>query len=320
MSQKNIIFASELFEIISQKPFTTMEKINNGHYIQREITPLSDKDCFYVVDRHKTDFTYPLHCHGEYELNFIAHGKGLRRIVGDSVETTGEYDLVLIATPDLEHVWEQGDCTSEDIREITIQFSPHFFDSLIDTNQFARVKAMLEKARNGLCFPVTAIMKVYSLIDTLPETKGFCAVTQFLTMLYELSFFTDSAHALSTSSFAKVNLQANSRRVQKVQQYINEHYQEEIHLGKLSDLVGMTPTAFSRFFRQRTGRRLSDYVIDIRLGHASRMLIDTTMSVAEICYDCGFNNLSNFNRIFKRKKNCSPTEFREMYFKKKVII
>lgn len=320
MSQKNIIFASELFEIISQKPFTTMEKINNGHYIQREITPLSDKDCFYVVDRHKTDFTYPLHCHGEYELNFIAHGKGLRRIVGDSVETTGEYDLVLIATPDLEHVWEQGDCTSEDIREITIQFSPHFFDSLIDTNQFARVKAMLEKARNGLCFPVTAIMKVYSLIDTLPEAKGFNAVTQFLTMLYELSFFTDSARALSTSSFAKVNLQANSRRVQKVQQYINEHYQEEIHLGKLSDLVGMTPTAFSRFFRQRTGRRLSDYVIDIRLGHASRMLIDTTMSVAEICYDCGFNNLSNFNRIFKRKKNCSTTEFREMYFKKKVII
>lgn len=297
-----------------------MEKINNGHYIQREITPLSDKDCFYVVDRHKTDFTYPLHCHGEYELNFIAHGKGLRRIVGDSVETTGEYDLVLIATPDLEHVWEQGDCASEDIREITIQFSPHFFDSLIDTNQFARVKAMLEKARNGLCFPVTAIMKVYSLIDTLPEAKGFNAVTQFLTMLYELSFFTDSARALSTSSFAKVNLQANSRRVQKVQQYINEHYQEEIHLGKLSDLVGMTPTAFSRFFRQRTGRRLSDYVIDIRLGHASRMLIDTTMSVAEICYDCGFNNLSNFNRIFKRKKNCSTTEFREMYFKKKVII
>ena len=287
-----------------------MEKNSNGHYIQREITPLSDKDCFYVVDRHKTDFTYPLHCHGEYELNFIAHGKGLRRIVGDSVETIGEYDLVLIATPDLEHVWEQGDCTSDDIREITIQFSPHFFDSLIDTNQFARVKAMLEKARNGLCFPVTAIMKVYSLIDTLPETKGFCAVTQFLTMLYELSFFTDSARALSTSSFAKVNLQANSRRVQKVQQYINEHYQEEIHLNKLSDLVGMTPTAFSRFFRQRTGRRLSDYVIDIRLGHASRMLIDTTMSVAEICYDCGFNNLSNFNRIFKRKKNCSPTEFR----------
>lgn len=299
---------------------STTDKSNTDYHILREITPLSDKDCFYIVDRHKKEFTYPLHCHGEYELNFIEHGNGLRRIVGDSVETVGEYDLVLISTTELEHVWEQGDCTSEDIREITIQFDPHFFDSLIDTNQFDRVKAMLDKGRNGLCFPINAIMKVYFLLDNLPESKGFYAVTQFLTLLYELSFFTDEACELSSSSFAKVNLQANSRRVLKVQQYIDEHFQDEIHLNQLASIVGMTPTAFSRFFKQRTGKKLSDYVIDIRLGHASRLLVDTTMSVAEICYDCGFNNLSNFNRIFKRKKNCSPSEFRETYFKKKVII
>lgn len=299
---------------------STTDKSNTDYHILREITPLSDKDCFYIVDRHKKEFTYPLHCHGEYELNFIEHGNGLRRIVGDSVETVGEYDLVLISTTELEHVWEQGDCTSEDIREITIQFDPHFFDSLIDTNQFDSVKAMLDKGRNGLCFPINAIMKVYFLLDNLPESKGFYAVTQFLTLLYELSFFTDEARKLSSSSFAKVNLQANSRRVLKVQQYIDEHFQDEIHLNQLASIVGMTPTAFSRFFKQRTGKKLSDYVIDIRLGHASRLLVDTTMSVAEICYDCGFNNLSNFNRIFKRKKNCSPSEFRETYFKKKVII
>lgn len=299
---------------------STTDKSNTDYHILREITPLSDKDCFYIVDRHKKEFTYPLHCHGEYELNFIEHGNGLRRIVGDSVETVGEYDLVLISTTELEHVWEQGDCTSEDIREITIQFDPHFFDSLIDTNQFDRVKAMLDKGRNGLCFPINAIMKVYFLLDNLPESKGFYAVTQFLALLYELSFFTDEACELSSSSFAKVNLQANSRRVLKVQQYISEHFQDEIHLNQLASIVGMTPTAFSRFFKQRTGKKLSDYVIDIRLGHASRLLVDTTMSVAEICYDCGFNNLSNFNRIFKRKKNCSPSEFRETYFKKKVII
>ena len=297
-----------------------MEKNNNEYHILREITPLSEKDCFYIADRHKTEFTYPMHCHGEYELNFIEHGAGLRRIVGDSVETTKDYDLVLIATSELEHVWEQGECKSEDIREITIQFAPHFFDSLIDTNQFDRVRSMLDKARNGLCFPLDAIMKIYFLIDTLPEAKGFYAVTQFLTMLYELSFFTDEARELSSSSFAKVTQQANSRRVLKVQQYISEHYRDEIHLNTLSDMVGMAPTAFSRFFKQRTGKKLSDYITDIRLGHAARLLVDTTMSVAEICYDCGFNNLSNFNRIFKRKKSCPPTEFRETYFKKKVII
>ena len=179
---------------------------------------------------------------------------------------------------------------------------------------------MLSKAQNGLSFPIAAIMKVYALLDSLPEAKGFYAVTQFLTLLYELSLFIDNAHELSTSSFAKIEIQANSRRVQKIQQYINEHYKEEIRLSQLADIAGMADTAFSRFFKLRTGKGLSDYIIDIRLGHASRMLIDSTMSIAEICYDCGFNNLSNFNRIFRKKKNCSPKEFRENYCKKKQVI
>ena len=82
----------------------------------------------------------------------------------------------------------------------------------------------------------------------------------------------------------------------------------------------MTPAAFSRFFRMRTGKTVSDYMIDIRLGHAARLLVDSPTSVAEICYNCGFNNISNFNRIFKKKKGCSPTAFRDNYHKSKIII
>jgi AraC-like DNA-binding protein len=93
-----------------------------------------------------------------------------------------------------------------------------------------------------------------------------------------------------------------SCRVQKVQEYINEHYKGEIRLGFLADMVGMTPVSFSRFFKLRTGKNLFDYIIDIRLGFSARLLIDSTMSIAEICYECGFNNLSYFNLIFKRKK------------------
>lgn len=101
----------------------------------------------------------------------------------------------------------------------------------------------------------------------------------------------------------------DSRRVQKVQEYINAHYQEEIRLNQLADMVGMTPVSFSRFFKLRTGKNLSDYIIDIRLGFAARLLVDSTMSIAEICYECGFNNLSNFNRIFKKRKNVRPKSF-----------
>ena len=82
----------------------------------------------------------------------------------------------------------------------------------------------------------------------------------------------------------------------------------------------MTPAAFSRFFRTRTGKTVSDYIIDIRLGYAARLLVDTNTSVAEICYSCGFNNISNFNRIFKKKKGCSPSEFRENYHKTRIIV
>ena len=296
-----------------------MDKLDDSHII-REITPLSEKDCFYIADRRKTEFTYPIHCHKECELNFVEHGEGLKRIVGDSVEAVPEYDLVLITSPDLEHCWEQGECRSPDIREVTIQFSSHFFDSLINTNQFDRVKEMLNRAKNGLCFPVSAIMKVYSLLDTLSEKKGCYAGMDFLTFVYELSFFVDKSRTLSSSSFAKIEVQSNSRRIQKVQRYISDHYQEEIRLNQLAEMVGMTGVAFSRFFKLRTGKNLSDYIIDIRLGYAVRMLVDSTMSVAEICYECGFNNLSNFNRIFRKKKDCSPKEFRENYRKKRVLI
>ena len=108
--------------------------------------------------------------------------------------------------------------------------------------------------------------------------------------------------------------------MQKVKDYINAHYKEDIRLNELADLAGMTPTAFSRFFKLRTGRSISDYVIDIRLGHATRQLVDSTTSVAEICYGCGFNNVSNFNRIFKKKKGNSPKVFREIYQHHKVLV
>lgn len=293
----------------------------NANHIIHEITPLSDKDCFYIAERYKKEFTYPIHSHQEYELNFTEKATGVRRIVGDSVEVVGEYDLVLITGKDLEHVWEQHECTSEQIREITIQFSSElFFKSFINKNQFDSIRKMLESAQKGLCFPVSSILKVYHLLDTLAsEKEGFYAVIKFMTILYELSLCDDS-RTLSSSSFAKIGVHSDSRRVQKVQDYINGHYKEEIRLSQLADLVGMTPVSFSRFFKLRTGKNLSDYIIDIRLGYSTRLLVDSTKSVAEICYECGFNNLSNFNRIFKKKKECSPKEFRENYRKKKIVV
>ena len=296
----------------------------NSHYtnnIIREITPLSDKDCFYLADRIKTEFTYPLHSHSEYELNFVENAAGVRRIIGDSIVVIDNYDLTLVTEEKLEHVWEQYECTSKNIREITIQFSPDLFiGNLLNKNQFSSIRKMFEAAKQGISFPMEAIMKVYSMLDTLAmEKQGFYAVIKLMTILYELSLC-DNIKILSSSSFANIDEGSDSRRILKTYEYINQHYKDPIRLDELADLVGMSAVSFSRFFKLRVGKTISAYIIDIRLGHASRLLVDTTNSIAEICYDCGFNNLSNFNRIFKKKKDCSPKEFRENYRKKKLII
>jgi AraC-like DNA-binding protein len=237
--------------------------------------------------------------------------------VGDNVEVIGDYDLVLVSSKELEHVLEQHECKSPKIREITIQFSPDIFEqNFTNKQQFDSIRKMLVKGQKGIAFPMSAIMKVYPLLDSLSmEQDSFYAVMKFFTILYELSKCKE-AKTLSSSPFARIDTHSESRRVQNIQQYINENYKQDIRLPVLAQMAGMSAVAFSRFFKARTGTSLSDYIIDVRLGHASQMLIQTGTPVADICFECGFNNLSNFNRIFKKKKGCSPQEYRKQLKKK----
>ncbi len=290
--------------------------------VLHEITPLADHDFMYVADRWKKEFTYPIHCHELFELNFVENAAGCRRTVGDSSEVIGAYDLVLITSPQLEHVWEQHECSSDNIHEVTVQFFVDFTDehSIYHTNPFSSIYKMFVRAEKGLAFPMNAIMQVYPMLNSLSTIKeGFYAVSQFMTILYELSKC-DDARELSSTAFAKVEAHSDSRRVLKVKNFIENHYREELRLAQLSQMVGMTDSAFSRFFKQRTGKNLGEYIVDIRLGHAARLLVDTTHTVAEICYATGFNTVCNFNRLFRKRKGCSPTEFRDKYHKTKIIV
>ena len=289
--------------------------------VLQEITPLSDKDCFYVVERHKSEFLFPIHCHAEFELNFIENGAGVRRIVGDSVEEIGDYELTLVAGERLEHAWEQGNCRSADVREITIQFSRTLFpEELLARKQFRTIREMFHKALNGLTFSLKAIMKVYNLLDVLAsEPDGFEQFQRLLQILYTLSN-DEGDRLLASNSFANMENNVESRRVRKVQEYINARYNEEIRLEDCAAMVGMSPSAFSRFFKQHTGRTLMDYIIDIRLGNAARLLVDTTMGISEISYACGFNNLSNFNRAFKSRRGYTPRDFRTLFKKNRVFV
>lgn len=285
-----------------------------------EITPLSKRDCFYLIDRQKDSFTYPLHRHHEYELNFVSGCRGAQRVAGDSIEEIGDYDLCLIGGG-LEHGWLQHNCSNTNIHEITIQFSQDMFgEEFLNKNQLRSLSNLLDNAKKGIAFGMDTILRTYTKLESLINTQvGFYRVLRLLEILYELSNEQDY-RILSSNSFANQGEQSDSRRVQKIEEYVSNNYKDTISLNTLADIAGMNPNAFSRFFRVRTGRTVSEYIIDIRLGHASRMLVDTMMSVSEVCFECGFNNVSNFNRTFKRKKGCTPREFRDNYRKYKVVI
>jgi AraC-like DNA-binding protein len=131
---------------------------------------------------------------------------------------------------------------------------------------------------------------------------------------------TGDYHTLSSSHYSHAELPVASRRIQKLKDYIDCHYHEEIRMETLSELVNMTPNALSRFFKQRTNRSISGYINEVRIAQATSLLTSSAMTVVEISYKCGFNTISNFNRIFKSIKGVTPTEFRDSYHKNAYLI
>lgn len=287
----------------------------------REVTPLSEEDCFVIINRVKSEFSYPVHVHPEYELNFIENGKGARRIVGDSIEEIDDLELCLIGNETLEHAWMNYRCESNEIHEITIQFHKDLFlGSLLNKKQFNSIAVMLENAKKGISFSRETIEKVKERLDFLNKNhSGFYSVLDLLTILYELSLDQHS-RILCSSTFNKQDDSSESRRIQKVINFLNNNYQKEIRLIDVANHVNMSEVSFSRFMKRRTGKNYIEYLNDLRLGIASRYLVDSSKTISEISYDCGFNNLSNFNRIFKKRKGYTPKEFRENYSKMRILI
>lgn len=279
-----------------------------------EIPRLEPLDVFYVGERIKTFFEYPAHSHEVYELNFVENAAGAVRTIGDSRETIGNLDLVLITGSKLVHVWNQGSCPQHEIHEITIHIDPDTFHGpLIDKRAFSSIRRMIERAQRGLAFPEPAIQIIREdIINLAQSVDSFASVIRLLNLLYRLSLVAD-ARELSSSSFVNASESNEDERVAKTKEFIATNYMHDISLRQLADLAHMSEDSFSRFFRNKTGRTPNRYLIDYRLGIAARMLLTTKQSVSEIGYACGFNTLSHFNRLFRESKGCTPSEFRERF-------
>ncbi len=281
--------------------------------ILKESPPLTKADCFSFYARYKTEFNFPVHYHEEYELNFIENARGVRRVVGGSMEEIDNLELVLVG-PNIPHAWFTYKCKSEHIFEITIQFHRDLFDEvLLKRNQLNFIRTLFERSLKGVSFSRRTIERVAPRLKALAEKEGFDSVLELMAVLHDLSLSPDSRTLSDEVTYNTELIYNDSQRVEKVVDFINEHFGRTIRLAEAAELVEMAETAFSRFFKAKTGITFVDYLNDIRIGHASRLLIDTKSPVAEIALECGFTSLTNFNRIFKKRKGFVPKDFREKH-------
>ncbi|UOB16741.1 helix-turn-helix domain-containing protein [Abyssalbus ytuae] len=279
--------------------------------IHREITPISPEDSFLVFDRVKDDFDFPLHFHPEYELNFIKNGKGVRRIVGDNIEEIDDIELVLVG-PNLHHCWELYNCHHKKIREITIQFHNDLFnEGLLKRRIMKPIKDMFERSTHGILFSNKIAEELSPRIKKLSKIDGIDYFLELISILHDLAISRNQT-LLSTYTPNIDNFE-NSDKIKIIYEYVHDNFQNKISLSQAAELVNMSTVSFNRFIKKRTGKTFIDYVNDVRIGFAARWLIEKDLSISEIAYKSGFNNIANFNRIFKKNKGCTPSKFREEF-------
>lgn len=277
----------------------------------REITPLAPEDSFLVFDRIKDDFDFPIHFHPEFELNFIMNGKGVRRVVGDSMEEINDLELVLVG-PNLQHGWELYKCKSKAIHEVTIQFHNDLFDSKLLARRIMKpIKDMFDRSAHGILFSEKITEEVKHKILKLSKIDSIDYFLELISLLQDLA---TSRNQRLLSSYTPNNKSfENSEKIQIIYEHVQENYQNRISLDEISRLVNMSPVSFNRFIKKRTGKTFIEYINDTRIGFAARWLIEKDLSIAEIAFKCGFNNIANFNRVFKKSKSCTPSKYREEF-------
>ncbi|GHT33418.1 AraC family transcriptional regulator [Bacteroidia bacterium] len=278
-----------------------------------EELPLSPEDCFMVIQRIRNSFYIPLHTHSEFELNYLENARGAIRNVEESAEEIGDLDLVLIAGG-CRHAYSNHKCQFQKTMEVTIQFSRSQFDSLINKRHFKSIKSMFEYAAHGLVFSRQTVMEIQPKLKVISteEIGSFQNFVLLLEILKTLSL-DRGARRLNTSDKIKDFSNSDSDRLEKVMLFLHENYQRPINLTDVSNLINASESSLTRFLKKWTGKTFIDNLNDIRIAEAVCKLIDTSDSISEICYKSGFNNLSNFNRVFRKRKGLTPTEFRDKH-------
>ena len=260
-------------------------------------------------------FAVPWHFHPELELTLIQEGSG-DRCVGDHMGAFTSGDLVLLG-PNLPHYWHshpEATRKRQRARAVVVHwkedsFGPGFFD-LEETGTW---KKLLERSRRGLFYRGTTAQQLAHAMEKLVPLKGARRLLATLTLINDLAEALPKAQALASEHYLPVHDQRTAGRVRKVYQFIYANLGGPITLDEVAKVAGMSPAAFSRYFKKVTGRTLMGLINELRVTQACKQLTETSHSVTEIAFASGYQSISNFNRAFQEIKSMSPMAYRQMH-------
>lgn len=276
-------------------------------------TGITDQQLVHIK---KVDTSYlnkPFHFHPNCELVYIQEGYG-KRVIGDNVSTFNEGDLVLMG-PNLPHIWTNDDVFYKGdkhyhSRAVVVYFSPALLDPILQPQALAPVVALIKKSMRGLVFTGRTQDTIAQALSLITEEDGLPQFIRVLSVLHELSLSREMRY-ISSNKFVNTYNERDTDRINGVYQFLMQHFKQDIHLEEVANIAHMAPTAFCRFFKQRTQKTFSHFLNELRVRHACELLNNPEKTISEISYESGYHNLTNFNKFFKEITGLSPSQFRK---------
>lgn len=262
-------------------------------------------------------FSFPWHVHNEFEIIYVEESFG-ERFVADSIDKFAPGDLTLVGH-NVPHCMKSDIIKNKEnncrVKGTIIQFKEDFMSHAISNYaDLAHIKKLLEDSHRGVHFSYPQNKEIIDCINKIYESNG---IMHLINLLHLLDIMAQSVNKrfLGSIYFSKsLSINMDSRMI-KILSYVTDHYKEDISLNEIASFVAMNSSSFCRYFKEQTGKTLIEYVLDLRVGFACKLLIENKMDVFQIGLECGFNTITHFNRVFKRNTGFAPTEYRKQFLK-----
>ncbi|UBM57177.1 helix-turn-helix domain-containing protein [Marinilongibacter aquaticus] len=251
------------------------------------------------------------HYHPEAELTYIRKSTGTR-LVGDNIEPFADGDLVLLGA-NLPHLWRNDEVYFQDkgfrIEAIAIHFYEDFWGTdFLEMPENAHIRDLLIEARRGLKIFGSTHRIISSKMEEILGLKGVRRVVQLYEMLDIIARSSEKEMLCSAGFLEEYTIDPNDK-INEIYQYALANFKNGISIEEIAEHVHVSPNYFCRYFKKRTSKTFIEFITELRVGHACKLLIEGTMNISQICFESGFNNLPNFNRKFKELVGKSPTQY-----------